>query len=95
MLHFCFLLIVHFILLLQNAAMSLKPGPIMSLSSTIIIIIIINIVTVITEHSFFHQSHFMLVATVCLLNTLIRNYDVLIVIMCDFVSYFHLPLTFK
>jgi len=65
-------------------------------TSGIIVIMIINIVvTVITEHLFFHQSHFMLVGTVCLLNTLIRNYEVLIVIMCDFVSYFNSSLTFK
>lgn len=96
MLHFCFLVIVHFILSLQNAALSLKPGPITSLSSSIIVIMIINIiVAVITEHLFFHQLHFMLDGTVCLLNTFIRNYEVLNVIMCDFVSYFHLTLTFK
>ena len=94
MLHFCFLLTVHLILSLQNAALSLKPGPIVSLNSSIIIIMIINIiVTVITEHLFFHQSHFILVGTV--LNVLIRNYDVLIVITWDFVSYFHLTLTFN
>jgi len=56
--------------------------------------VIINIiVTVITEHLFSHQSQFMIVVTVRLINTLIRNYDVLIVIMCDFVSCLHLTLT--
>jgi hypothetical protein len=95
-LHLCFLLLVHFVLSLHNSALSFKPGPIMSLSTSIIIIMIINIIVfVISEHSFFHQSHFMLVYTGCLLNVFIRNYDVLIVITCDFVSYFHLNLTSK
>jgi predicted membrane protein len=65
-------------------ALSLNASQMTSLSTSIIVVMTITvIVTIVTEHCFYHL-HFMLLLYLCLLNVLIKDYYVLILFVYEF-----------